>query len=115
MVIVRGGSIDGALGVLVGAGCMAYSFRVMLQSLDARARRARSDPGDSSTAPARPALASAWTLTKYVTRWGVIALVLWTALVPLHALPIGVFVGVTVPVLAIALEAVASRPETRSR
>jgi hypothetical protein len=69
--------------------------------VDARARRAIAGEGSVGR--------QAWMLTKYVTRYGVLAVAAWVALVPLHAHPIGVFVGVSLPVAAIALDALRGR------
>jgi len=130
--VIEGGRPDGALGVLVGTGLMAFSFKVIRDSVDARARRVLAEPGaqhietvrsHGSSDPCQPAteqrsgapvdpgglMRHAWTLTKYVTRYGVLAVVAWAALVPLHASPVGVFVGVTLPVVAIALAAASGR------
>jgi len=52
-----------------------------------------------------------------MARYGVIALLAWVVLVPLRAHPLGVFAGVTAPVLAIGIEALRlaarSRPNRR--
>lgn len=104
-----GGRPEGALGVLAGTGLMAFSYRVIRQSVDARATRALIDGGQDRQS-GRPGLArTAWTLTKYVTRYGVVAVAAWVVLVPLHASPVWLFAGVSVPVAAIGIEALLTR------
>ena len=104
-----GGRPEGALGVLAGTGLMAFSYRVIRQSVDARAGRALVDAGQKPRS-GRPGLAgAAWTLTKYVTRYGVVAVAAWVVLVPLHASPVWLFAGVSVPVAAIGIEALLTR------
>ena len=107
--VLDGGRPEGALGVLAGAGLMAFSYRVIRQSVDARAARAPKADGESGQVR-RPGLAAAaWVLTKYVTRYGVIAVIAWLVLVPLHASPVWMFAGVSAPVAAIAIEAAMTR------
>jgi hypothetical protein len=111
--VLDGGRPEGALGVLVGTGLMAFSYRVIRQSVDARASRALIGGGQDRQS-GRPGLArTAWTLTKYVTRYGVVAVAAWVVLVPLHASPAWLFAGVSVPVAAIGIEAVLSRRQGR--
>lgn len=107
------GRPEGALGVLAGTGVMAFSYRVIRQSVDARASKALNVEARKDEA-GRPGLAgAAWTLTKYVTRYGVIAVAAWVALVPLRANPVWLFAGVSVPVAAIVIEAVLIRRQGR--
>jgi len=103
--IWQGGRPEGALGVLIGTGLMGFSYRVIRQGVDARAGRALAQGGGQQEG----VLAQAWTLTKYVTRYGVIGVAVWAALVPLHASPVGLFAGVSMPVLALGIEAVRIR------
>jgi hypothetical protein len=111
--VLDGGRPEGALGVLAGTGLMAFSYRVIRQSVDARAKRALVG-GGGQTQTRGPGLAgAAWVLTKYVTRYGVIAVAAWVVLVSLHASPVWVFAGVSVPVAAIAIEAVLTRRPRR--
>jgi len=109
--VADGGRPDSALGVVAGAGLMAFSYRIIRQGVDASAHRARGEAEEAGpAAPERRSVASAaWTLTKYVTRYGVIAVMAWVVLVPLHAHPVWMFAGVSVPVVAIAVEAIAIR------
>ena len=108
-IAIQRGRPEGALGVLVGTGLMAFSYKVIRDSVDARASRARAQQSGVGAEDKAGLLTHAWMLTKYVTRYGVLAVVAWAALVLLHASPIGVFVGVSLPVAAIALEAARSR------
>jgi hypothetical protein len=114
--VLRGGRPEGALGVIAGAGLMAFSYRVIRQGVDARASRAlNTEQGLVDERRPKPGLAgTAWTLTKYITRYGVIAVAAWAILVPLGASPVWMFVGVSVPVAAIAVEAVLARRPRRS-
>jgi hypothetical protein len=47
----------------------------------------------------------AWTVVTFIGRYLVVGFVAWAVLVPLRAHPIGLFAGVTIPVLAIGIEA----------
>lgn len=103
------GGLDRAIGVLAGAGLMAFSYRVIRQSVDARTDRVVAEGGNEGLSRRAGIASAAWTLTKYVTRYGVIAVAAWVVLVPLHASAGGVFAGVSAPVAAIALEAFKKR------
>ena len=48
----------------------------------------------------------AWLLARFIGRYLVIGIVAWAVLVPLRAHPLGLFAGVTAPVVAIGIEAV---------
>ena len=104
-----GGRPEGALGVLAGAGLMAFSYRVIRQGVDARASRALGTEGGTPQTRGQGLAGAAWVLTKYVTRYGVIAVAAWVVLVPLHASPVWLVAGVSAPVAAIAIEAVLAR------
>ena len=47
-----------------------------------------------------------WPLTKFILHYGVIAAAAYILLVPLRAHPVGMFVGVSAPVVAIGIEAI---------
>ena len=111
--VLDSGRPEGALGVLAGTGLMAFSYRVIRQSVDARAKRALIAGGGQTQTRGQGLAGAAWVLTKYVTRYGVIAVAAWVVLVPLHASPVWVFAGVSVPVAAIVIEAVLIRRPRR--
>ena len=100
------GRPEGALGVLAGAGMMAFSYSIIRGGVDTLSRRALARTGAAEGVEPPGVARVAWMLTKYVTRYGVLALAAWAVLVPLRASPVWLFVGVTVPVAAIAIEAV---------
>ena len=110
--VVMGGRPEGALGVLAGGALMAVSYTAIKGGVDAALRRAASPSGvpvgqpDQPTEPAAAPRAGAWAAFRFIARYGVIAILAWAILVPLHAHPLGVFAGVTAPVLAIGIEAV---------
>jgi len=91
--VVMGGRPEGALGVLAGGALMAVSYAAIKGGVDAALTRGSSRAG-------------AWAAFGFIARYGVIAVLAWAILVPLHAHPLGVFAGVTAPVLAIGIEAV---------
>lgn len=90
------GRPEGSLGVLAGGALMAVSFRAIRGGVDAAIRR---QTGSGSGA-------GAWAAIRFIGRYGVIALLAWVILVPLQASPLGVFAGVTAPIVAIGIEAV---------
>jgi hypothetical protein len=97
---------DAPLGVLAGAALMAFSYRVIRTGVDAVGKRAQlsiAEPAGASRASTRRA---AWALTRFITRYGVLAVAAWVVLVPLRASPLALFAGVSIPVLAIGIEAV---------
>ncbi len=94
------------LGVLAGAALMAFSYRVIRGGVDAIVSRAGSSRAGEAASRSAGARQVAWALTRFVTRYGVLAVAAWAILVPLRANPLAVFVGVSVPVLAIGIEAV---------
>jgi hypothetical protein len=112
--LVQRGRPDGALGVLAGAGLMALSYSAIrggVTALLARAAAAgRAAPGEGV-----PKGRLAWTLARFAGRYAAVGLIAWAVLVPLRAHPLGLFAGVTVPVVAIGIEAVrlASAPSGR--
>jgi hypothetical protein len=102
---LRRGRPDGAVGVLAGAALMALSYRAIRGGVDAIVRKASGRSAEASGAPGRhPGVA--WALLKFIGRYLVTVFAGWVVLVPLHAHPVGLFAGVSVPVLAIAIEAI---------
>jgi hypothetical protein len=102
---VGGFTPDAPLGVLAGAALMAFSYRVIRGGVDAVGKRGHASIAESSGASRAGARRAAWALTRFITRYGVLAVAAWVVLVPLHATPIAVFAGVSIPVLAIGIEA----------
>jgi hypothetical protein len=102
---VGGFKPDAPLGVLAGAALMAFSYRVIRGGVDALANRARAAGANEPGRGGANARRVAWAMTRYITRYGVLAVAAWVVLVPLRASPLAVFVGVSVPVVAIGIEA----------
>jgi len=98
------GQPNGALGVLAGAALMGFSYRGIRGGVDAIVRKT-TGRGEAHSEATVPTGRVAWALVKFIVRYGVIAIAAWIALVPLKAHPLGLFAGVSVPVLAIAIEA----------
>jgi hypothetical protein len=102
---MQGGRPEGALGVLAGAGLMGFSYAAIKGGVTALLKRAATaspdQPGDRLS-KARVA----WLLARFIGRYLVVGIVAWAVLVPLRAHPLGLFAGVTVPVVAIGIEAV---------
>ncbi|HSP91954.1 MAG TPA: hypothetical protein VLN08_13650 [Vicinamibacterales bacterium] len=109
------GRPDGALGVLAGAGLMGVSYAAIKGGVTALVQGTleadRGAPGGRVSSGR-----VAWILLKFIGRYLVIGLAAWVVLVPFRAHPLGLFAGVTVPVLAIGIEAVrlARAPAGRS-
>jgi hypothetical protein len=102
--VIRGGHPDGALGVLAGAGLMAFSYAAIKGGVTAIASRVAAPGGGEAggrVGKGRLALAAA----RFIGRYLLIGLAAWVVLVPLRAHPVGLFAGVTVPIAAIGLEA----------
>jgi len=103
--VIQRGRPESALGVLAGAALMAISYTAIKGGVTALLQRAsatsRAEPGARVTKGR-----VAWTLAKFIGRYLVVGLVAWAVLVPLRAHPLGLFAGVTVPVLAIGIEAI---------
>jgi hypothetical protein len=97
--VVMRGRPEGALGVLAGGVLMAVSYAAIKGGVDAALGR----KGEGASRAASSA--AAWAAVRFIARYGVIAVLAWAILVPLHAHPLGVFAGVTAPVLAIGIEA----------
>jgi len=99
------GRPEGALGVLAGAALMGFSYAAITGGVTALLQRAaaagRATPGEGLSRGR-----VAWMLTKFLGRYLLIVLAAWAVMVPLRAHPLGLFAGVTVPVLAIGIEAV---------
>jgi hypothetical protein len=102
--VIRGGRPDGALGVLAGAGLMAFSYAAIKGGVTAIASRA-AEAGDGGPGSRVGTGRLAWLAARFIGRYLVIGLAAWFVLVRFQAHPIGLFVGVTVPIAAIGLEA----------
>jgi hypothetical protein len=102
---IQRGRIQGALGVTAGAGLMAFSYFAIKGGVSALLERAaaagRPEPGERLSGGR-----VAWTLATLIGRYLLVGIVAWAVLVPLQAHPLGLFAGVTIPVLAIGIEAV---------
>ena len=102
---IQRGRLQGALGVLGGAGLMAFSYFAIKGGVSALLQRAgadsRAEPGGRASRGR-----VAWTLATFIGRYLVVGIAAWAVLVPLRAHPLGLFAGVTIPVLAIGIEAV---------
>ncbi len=109
------GRPEGALGILAGAGLMGVSYAAIKGGVTALVQgtveAGRGAPGGGVSRSR-----VAWILVKFIGRYFVIGLAAWAVLVPLRAHPLGLFAGVTVPVLAIGIEAIrlARAPAGRS-
>ena len=103
--VIQRGRAEGALGVLAGAALMAFSYTAIKGGVTTLLQRAAAT---TETAPAARVSRGrvAWALFRFIGRYLVIGVAAWAALVPLRAHPLGLVAGVTVPVLAIAIEAV---------
>jgi hypothetical protein len=102
--LFQGGRSEGALGVLAGAGIMGFSYTAIKGGVTAlleRAAASRAGPGEPA-----PRARVAWLLARFIGRYLAAGLVGWLVLVPFRAHPLGLFAGVTVPVVAIGFEAV---------
>ncbi|MFO7695172.1 MAG: hypothetical protein R6V57_18965 [Vicinamibacterales bacterium] len=103
--VIQGGRPEGALGVVAGAALIGVSYVAIKGGVTALVQRAaeagRGVPGQRVSRGR-----VAWLLFTFIGRYLVIGAVAWAVLVPLRAHPIGLVAGVTVPVLAIGIEAV---------
>jgi hypothetical protein len=102
---IQRGRPEGALGVLAGAALMAFSYTAIKGGVTALLDRAAAA---GMSRPGRPVSKGrvAWLVARFIGRYAVVGLVAWAVLVPLRAHPLGLFAGVTVPVAAVAIEAV---------
>ena len=105
-VAIQGGRLDGALGVVAGAGLMGFSYTAIKGGVTAIVSRAASAPGGESAGSRASKGRLAWLAARFTGRYLVVGLAAWAVLVPLRAHPVGLFAGVTVPIAAIGLEAV---------
>jgi len=103
--VVQRGRSEGALGVLAGAGLMGVSYAAIKSGVTALLQRTAA-AGQAAPGERASRGRVAWILFKFIGRYVVVGVIAWTVLVPLRAHPLGLFAGVTVPVLAIGLEAV---------
>jgi hypothetical protein len=101
--VIEGGRPEAALGVLAGAGLMGFSYAAIKGGVTALLQRAAA--GLDGPAGRESRGRRAWTLARFIGRYLVVGFVAWTVLVPLRAHPLGLFAGVTAPVLAIGIEA----------
>ena len=105
--LIQRGQPGGALGVLAGAALMGVSYTAIKGAVTALVQRA-ADAGDAASGTRVSRVSGgpgAWLLLKVVGRYLVIGIAAWAVLVPLNAHPLGLFAGVSVPVLAIGIEA----------
>lgn len=100
------GHPSGALGVLAGATLVAFSYGAIRGGVNAIIRTPSSATGDASPGSRANRRRAARALAGVLARYGIIAVAAWAALVPLCAHPLGLFAGVSAPVLAIAIEAI---------
>jgi hypothetical protein len=103
--LIQRGRPEGALGVLAGAGLMAFSYAAIEGGVTALlARAAAAGHGASGKRVSKGRVA--WILAGFVGRYAVVGFVGWAVLVPLRAHPLGLFAGVTIPVAAVGIEAI---------
>lgn len=100
------GRPGGALGVLAGAALMAFSYQAIRGGVNAIIRTPPSATGGAPPGSRADRRRAARALAGVLARYGVIAVAAWVVLVPLRAHPLGLFAGVSAPVLAITIEAV---------
>ena len=98
------GRLDGALGVVAGAGLMAVSYLAIRDGVTTLVQKT-AVASEAPPGTGLPRVRLAWTVAKYVGRYAVIGAAAWAVLVPLQAHPLGLFAGVSAPVAAIGLEA----------
>jgi hypothetical protein len=100
------GHLELAFGVIAGAGMMTIGYAAIRSGVDAAIGKAVPQEGeDDPAAPAaRPRMSGA--TVRFVSRYAIVAAVAVVAIGPLHANPIGLVIGVSLPVIAIAVEAV---------
>ena len=103
--LIQRGQPGGALGVVAGAALMGVSYAAIKAGVTALVLRA-SAAGEAATGERVSGGRGAGLLLKVIGRYLVIGIAAWAVLVPLRAHPLGLFAGVSVPVLAIAIEAV---------
>ena len=103
--LIQRGEPGGALGVLAGAALMGVSYTAIKGGVTALVQRAAAvgTASDGARVSGRP---GAWLLIKVIGRYLVIGIAAWAVLVVIKAHPLGLFAGVSVPVLAIGVEAV---------
>ncbi len=102
--LLQGGRPEGALGVLGGGALMGISYRAIKRVVNTLT--ARAGAGDPSGAEREPPDRAKRAVVWFVFRYALLAAGAYVILMPLRAHPLGVFAGVTAPVVAIALEAV---------
>jgi hypothetical protein len=103
--VLQRGRPEGALGVLAGAGLMGVSYAAIRGGVTALSKRAAA-AGHAAPGERLSRGRLAWILARFIGRYLVIGVAAWALLVPLRAHPLGLFAGVTVPVVAIGIEAI---------
>ena len=103
--LIQRGRPAGALGVLAGAALMGVSYTAIKGGVTALVQRSAA-AGAAAPGERVSKGRGAWLLLTVIGRYLVIGIAAWAVLVPLKAHPLGLFAGVTVPVLAIGIEAI---------
>lgn len=104
-VAIQRGRLDGALGVVAGAGLMGFSYAAIKGGVTAIVGRAAAAGGREGAGPRVSRGRLAFLAARFIGRYLLIGIAAWLVLVPLRAHPVGLFAGVTVPIAAIGLEA----------
>jgi hypothetical protein len=104
-VAIQRGRLDGALGVVAGAGLMGFSYAAIKGGVTAIVGRAAAAGGREGAGPGVSRGRLAFLAARFIGRYLLIGIAAWLVLVPLRAHPVGLFAGVTVPIAAIGLEA----------
>lgn len=104
-VAIQRGRLDGALGVVAGAGLMGFSYAAIKGGVTAIVGRAAAAGGRAGDGPRVSRGRLAFLAARFIGRYLLIGIAAWLVLVPLRAHPVGLFAGVTVPIAAIGLEA----------
>ena len=104
-VAIQRGRLDGALGVVAGAGLMGVSYAAIKGGVTAIVGRAAAAGGSEGGGPRVSRGRLAFLAARFIGRYLLIGIAAWLVLVPLRAHPVGLFAGVTVPIAAIGLEA----------
>jgi hypothetical protein len=104
--VLQRGRVDGALGVVAGAGLMAFSYVAIKGGVTALVGRAAVSGSREGAVPRVAKGRLAWLAARFIGRYLVVGAAAWVVLVPLQAHPLGLFAGVTAPIAAIGVEAV---------
>jgi hypothetical protein len=95
--VVSGGRPGGALSVLAGGALIGFVYESVKGATDRAMRRRGSGP--------EGALARAWGLVKFFTRYGILAVAAYVVVVRLRLYVAGVLAGASSFVLAVLIEA----------